>query len=311
VPRHTPSRHATLAAICYATCALIWGTTWFVIRESIAHDGRPGFPPYLASALRFTAASVLLAGLVAAGLGRPLPSSSRQFIWLIAAGVVNGIGYALVYTAEQTIPGGLMAVLFGTIPLMTAVASTVLRIEQVTRRQVLGALIAVAGIAVISSDGLRAGTAQPSALGAALAAVLSATVYSVLVRYGMRDVHPLSGTAVFLWATTIVAWIPALPEVGQLPWPLPARATVATLYLAVLGSVVAFACYAWLVKHVSLMTANSLVLVQPIIALLLDLALERHARMAPLTWIGVVITLSAVFMGALAGRPAASRVART
>lgn len=293
-----------MVVIAYLTCALVWGTTWFVIRESIAHDGLPGYPPYLASALRFTVASVVLGAIVAAVRPRPMPRTLRQFQWLAAAGSVNGVSYALVYTAEQTLPGGLMAVLFGTIPLLTAAAAVTLGFERVTRAQVWSALVALGGVVVISWQGLQSGPSQLTALSAALAAVIATTIYSVLVRYGARDVHPLSATAVFLTATMVVAWIIALPEAGQMPWPPPPGPTIATLYLAIFGSVVAFVGYVYLVGRVSLVTANSLVLVQPVVALLLDLGLERHARLAPLTWLGVAIVLSAVVVNLLA-RPAA------
>lgn len=289
-----------MVVLCYLTCALVWGTTWFVIRVSIAHDGDAGFPPYLASALRFTVASAILAVIVASGAARPLPRTRRQLAWLIAAGIANGVGYTLVYTAERTLPGGVMAVLFGTIPLVTAAASTALGIERVSRGQVWSACIALAGIGVISSDSLNAGATHAAAFAAALTAVLASTLFSVLLKYGMRGVHPLSGTAVFVAATTVVTWVVAIPEIDGMPWPLPVKATIATLYLAVCGSVVAFACYAFLITRVSLMTANSLVLVQPVIALLLDAALERHARLAPLTWLGVVITLGGVVVNVLA-----------
>ena len=94
-----------------------------------------------------------------------------------------------------------------------------------------------------------------------------------------------------------------------MPWPPPLRPSVATLYLALFGSVAAFACYFYLVKHVSLMTANSLVLVQPVIALLLDAALEREARLAPLAWVGAAIVLCGVAVNVLWRAPA-SRGAR-
>jgi drug/metabolite transporter (DMT)-like permease len=288
-----------VVVICYLTCALVWGTTWFVIRVSIAHDGDAGFPPYLAAALRFTVASAILGLIVAIGAARPLPRTRRQLTWLTAAGIANGVGYTLVYTAERTLSGGVMAVLFGTIPLVTAAASTALGIERVRRGQVWSACIGLAGIGVISSDSLLGGGAHATAFAAALTAVLASTLFSVVLKYGMRGVHPLSGTAVFVAATTVVTWIAAVPELGAMPWPLPGKATLATLYLAVFGSVVAFACYALLIKRVSLMTANSLVLVQPVIALLLDAALEHHARLAPLTWLGVVITLGGVVVNVL------------
>jgi drug/metabolite transporter (DMT)-like permease len=280
--------------LCYVVCALVWGTTWFVIRESIA-----GFPVFLAAALRFTVASIILWAMLAAGIGRPLPRGRRLLTLLVAAGLLNGIGYLLVYAAEQRLPGGLMAVLFGTIPLVTAVFATVLKIEAVSRAQVVSALVALIGIAVISYDRMSVGVGEALSVAAALAAVIASVGYSVLVKRASAGVSPLAMTAIFLTVTTLVSWAAALPEVDRMPWPLPLQPTLATLYLAVLGSVVAFGCYFYLLKHVSLMVANSLVLVQPIIALLVDAAFESRATLSAGTWLGIAITLAAVAVNLL------------
>ncbi|HUS64275.1 MAG TPA: EamA family transporter, partial [Kofleriaceae bacterium] len=66
------------------------------------------------------------------------------------------------------------------------------------------------------------------------------------------------------------------------------------LYLAVLGSVVTFVCYFYLLQRVTLMTASTLVLIQPVIALLVDAAWERDIRLAARSYIGVAVTLAGV-----------------
>src|SRR5262245_55862050 len=126
---------APLAIVCYCACALIWGTTYFAIRVSIAPGG---YPTYLAAALRFGIAALVLGGIVAAGLARPKPRGRRQFAALALAGVLNCTSYALIYTAEERIPGGLAAVIFGTLPLVTAAALAITRIEPPTAPAVAG-----------------------------------------------------------------------------------------------------------------------------------------------------------------------------
>ena len=188
-----------------------------------------------------------------------------------------------------------MAVLFGTIPLVTALVATALRIERVGAGQVIGAVVSLAGIAVIAvstSDG--GGSTGAWALAAALMAVLASVNYSVLVREGAGGAHPLAVAAVFLTVTTLVVWVLAWREGGSLPWPLPLRPTLATIYLAVFGSVVAFTCYFYLLERVPLMVANSLVLVQPLIALGVDAAFEHKATLGRATWLGVGLTLVGV-----------------
>jgi drug/metabolite transporter (DMT)-like permease len=279
-----------VVALAYGVCALIWGTTWFAIRASIA-----GFPPFVAVALRFTIAAFILWMLIASGRGRPLPRGGRAIALLVVAGLLNGFGYLLVYTAERRLPGGLMAVLFGTIPLVTALAATAMRIERVSRAQLLSALIGLAGVAVIALDRGSVDTHEFLAVLAALGAVVCSVGYSILVQQASDGVHPFATTAVFLTMTTVVSWVAAIPSIGDLPaWPFPLGPTLATLYLAVLGSVVAFVSYFYLLQRVSLMVGASLVLVQPIIALLVDAAFEHRAEVGSATWLGMAITLSGV-----------------
>src|SRR5262249_15527850 len=51
----------------YLLCALVWGTTWFAIRVSIAPGG---YPTYEAAALRFSVAVAVIAPFVLSGLAR-------------------------------------------------------------------------------------------------------------------------------------------------------------------------------------------------------------------------------------------------
>ncbi|HEU0033994.1 MAG TPA: EamA family transporter [Kofleriaceae bacterium] len=277
-------------ALCYAACALIWGTTWFVIRESIA-----GFPPHLALAMRFTIAAVIL--WFAASLRRQTWPGKRQIRLLVLAGVCNGLNYLAIYGAEEQLPGGLMAVLYGTTPLCTGLAAHALGMERIARGDVVAAVVALAGVAVISWDQLAIDRDHWVHVAMAAAAVVASVAYLILVKRSTRDVHPIRSTMIFLGITAIASWVPALPEVSDATWPPPVQPTLATLYLAVFGSVIAFLCYFYLLKRVSLILANSLVLVQPLIALAIDAAFEHRAELSVRSYVGAVITLLGIAGG--------------
>src|SRR5690606_26298037 len=179
-------------------------------------------------------------------------------------------------------------------PLVTACVVTVLGLERVTRGELVSAVIAFVGIVVIATSRGSVEVGEALALALALGAVLCSVVHSVLLKRSTSSTHPLSATAVFLAVTTLVAWVPALAELDELPWPPPLGPTIATVYLAIFGSVVAFVSYVYLLRRVSLMVASSLVLVIPILALLVDAAFERRATIESGTWLGVAITLGAL-----------------
>ncbi len=297
-----------VAVLAYIVCALVWSTTWYAIRESIAPGG---YPTLAAAALRFSVASAVLVPLVVAGWGRPGPRGRRQLLGLAVAGVLNTAGYSLVYAAEETLPGGLVAVLFGTMPFVTGALAALTRTERLTRATVVGALVGLAGVAVISWDRLEVSADQAKGVALVLGAVAAASAYTVLLKRTAGDAHPLATAAVFLPTTAVCLWLlAAAVERRPLPWPPPLRPTAFTVYLAIVGSIVAFASYFYLVRRVRLTTLTTLVFVEPVLALVIDAYLEKRVRLVPRTYLGALLTLSGVVVTAFAGRRGSGRPAR-
>lgn len=281
-----------MTTIAYLVCALVWGTTWFAIRVNIAPGG---YPPLLGAALRFTIAGAVLLAVLAIGWARPVPRGRRALAWLVLAGLGNAASYALIYTAETRIPGGLTAVLFGTSPLVMAVLATITRSERVSPASLGGAILALLGIAVVFWDRLAVSPAQAAAVAMVLGGVFLSASYTILLKRQAAGQHPLATTAVFLAVTSLPLWTLAMTlERRPAPWPPPFAPTAALLYLALIGSVLAFACYFYLVRRVRLMTVTTLVFVQPVIALAVDAVWEHGVALVPRTYAGAAITMVGV-----------------
>ncbi|HSD87450.1 MAG TPA: EamA family transporter [Kofleriaceae bacterium] len=272
--------------VAYLACALIWGTTWFAIRVCIGPDG---FPTLTALALRFVLAAVLLVPL--AIRAKPWPRGST-WLWLVAAGVLDAVGYLLVYLGEERIPGGLAAVVYGTQPLILAIMMTVLRIEGITRRHIVGAVISIAGVGVLYLDRLHVSGAQALGIVLVLGSVVVATAYSVIMKRHGGAVNGLVATTVFLVVTAIVLGIIAIVAHERAPWPPPGKPSLALAYLAVMGTVVAFLVYFWLLGKTSLLVTSTLVFVFPVVALLTDALFERAIPLGPWSYLGAAITLA-------------------
>jgi drug/metabolite transporter (DMT)-like permease len=278
--------------VCYVVCAAVWSTTWFAIRVCIGEGGYPTLP---AAALRFTIAALVLGALVWVGLGRPRPRGRRQIAWLAVAGGFNGLAYAMVYRAEDTLPGGVVAVVFGTYSLFTAIGASLTSTERVRVIDVAAATLSLVGMAVIFWDRLSVSPEQAVGVLFGLASVFASVVYNIIFKREANDVNPVSSTALLLAVSSLALWAASLARGPvELPWPPPAAPTVALLYLAILGSVVTFACYFYMLKRVSLMTASTLVLIQPVLALLVDAVWEEEVRLVPRSYVGVAITTGGV-----------------
>jgi drug/metabolite transporter (DMT)-like permease len=267
----------------YAACALIWGTTWYAIRACLV-----GYPTLTALALRFVIAAVVLLPL-AARVG-PWPRG-RAWLVLVAAGVLDAGAYLLVYLGEERVPGGVAAVVYGTQPLILAVLLAAWRIERLTRRHLVGALVSLAGVAVLALDRFEVSPQQAVGVALVVGSVVIATVYSMVMKQRGAGVHGLVATTIFLTVTAAVLGIVALIAHQGVPWPPPIEPTIALLYLALVGSVVAFLVYFWLLDTTTLVLTSTLVFVYPLVALAIDAGFERAIPLGPRAYVGAAITL--------------------
>jgi drug/metabolite transporter (DMT)-like permease len=270
-------------AIAYLACATIWGTTWYAIRACLA-----GYPTFDAAALRFAIAATLTVPL--AICVRPWPTRA-QWGYLVLAGALDAVAYALVYLGEERVPGGVAAVVYGTQPLILALILTVVRIERITRRHMVGAAISLVGVGVLFLDRLDVSPRQAIGVVMVLGSVVVATSYSIVMKRHAGSVHGIVSTMVFLAVTAIVLGGIAIAAGEPIPWPPDPPATLALVYLAAIGSVVAFLCYFWLLRQASLLVASTLVFVFPLVALVTDRLFERVIPLGARAYLGAAITL--------------------
>ena len=110
----------------YAGCVLVWSSTWVVIAV-----GLDGVAPFLGAGIRFALAGL---GVLTAArlLGRPLKTDFR--LAALVAALPFATSYGLIYWAEQYVPSGLTAVLFGVLPLYMALLAAVTLPEEPLRR---------------------------------------------------------------------------------------------------------------------------------------------------------------------------------
>ncbi|MBI4704318.1 MAG: EamA family transporter [Deltaproteobacteria bacterium] len=287
--------------LAYCACALVWGTTWLAIRACIAPGG---YPSVGAAALRFSLAGAVLLALWVSGMVRPGPRTRRELGWTCLAGALDAGGYGLVYCAVERISGGLAAVLFGSAPLMMAAVAWLTRTERASPRAVVGAALAVAGISLIFADRLEVSASQALGVGLALGSVVLSCLGSIVVKRRCGGQHPLALAAVFLTASSAVLWtLSAAVDTRPLPWPPPPGPTAALVYLALVGSVLVFGCYFFLLARVRLMTISTLALVQPLIALALDAVWEVQIRLSARSYVGAALVLGGLGLALFARAP--------
>lgn len=272
-----------------------------------------GYPPLVGAALRFLLATVLLAGIYSVGRsgwfrragaagqgGEPLVSR-RQHLALAAAGVFNGLGYACVYLAEQTLSGGTTAILCATSPLFTLLLARLVGLEPLLWYRLLGMLLGLLGVTLLFVEGLQVSRDHFQAmLLAGCAAAFLWPLYGALLKRYAQDLPPLLSTSYFLFYTGLtLSALSALrgeplPSLSTTPW----SAHFGLLYLTIVGSVVAWSVYLWLLQRLELSVLSSLGLVQPVLAIGIDLVLHE-AQLRPRGYIGTALVLAGMALSTL------------
>jgi drug/metabolite transporter (DMT)-like permease len=290
----------SLAVAAWLVLCLIWGSTWLFIKLGLAD-----LPPVSFAGIRFVVASAVLWGIVAVRR-TPLPRGGRAWGYLALTGFLAfSVNYGLLFWGEERTSSGLAAVLQATIPAFGLVMSHVLLpSDRMTLRKVIGVVLGIAGVAVVFSD--RTTLAGPEALrggaaivGGAFAVALSNVL--VKARGGSFDPVVLSAAQMTFGLVPLVAAGRAL-EGSPFDFHWTRRAVLSLLYLALVGSVVAFLLFYWLLQRMDVTKVLLIALVTPVLALALGAATlgERFGGRAVL---GTAMILGGVFLGVR--RPAA------
>jgi drug/metabolite transporter (DMT)-like permease len=245
----------------YAMLVLIWSSTWVGIKF-----GLEDCPALLGAGVRFALAGAVLLAL-AAVQRRPL-----QTDWLLAALLAAApfaFAYGLVYWGEQYVPSGLAAVLFGVLPLYTAlIAAIVLPDEPLTVWLLVGVLIGIAGLALAFLESVELG-ADKAALGAAALALspLGAAVGSIAQkrRAGELDAVVLNGWAMLAGGLLLLVVSAPTEDWGEFAATPESLGSIA--YLALFGSAVAFVTLTVLLRHITALAVSFLAMLLPFGAL--------------------------------------------
>jgi drug/metabolite transporter (DMT)-like permease len=286
------AREATHVSVpmAYIGVILIWSTTPLAIQWSGEGVG------YL---FGITSRMILgmMAGLMIAGLfSIPLPWHAGARRTYLAAGL--GIFFAMssVYWSSQYIPSGWISVLFGLAPIVTGLLATFLLAERaLDAARLAGMALGLAGLGILLLGSQRLG---PHAVWGIAGMVFSVTAYSASAVAVKRI-----GAKVPALATTIGGLMVAVPLLvlvylftGEpLPAVMPARAMLSIVYLGLVGSVLGFALYYYVLRHVEATRVALITLVTPVLALMLGHLLNGE-RLQPETMLGTAAILSGLLL---------------
>ena len=269
----------------YLGVILIWATTPLAIQWS-AQGTDFSFAVAARMAIGLAVAALVL---VAWRIGLPLHRRARASYAAAGLGMFGAM--TLTYWGAQYIHSGLISVLFGLTPLVTGLLALLwLKDESLTRAKLAGMALGLAGLVVIFGDSHEMGGAH--ALAGVLALLAAVVLYSgslVWIKRIGDDSPPLATTvgalAVALPLFALVWWWNAD---AQLPATVPPRAGAAIVYLGIFGSVVGFALYYYVIKHMETGKVALITLVTPVLALLLG-SVANGEQVGGRVWAGTLL----------------------
>ncbi|HEX2426902.1 MAG TPA: EamA family transporter [Gaiellaceae bacterium] len=293
-----PVKHVWIALV---VVYLVWGSTYFGIK--IAVDT---MPPLLAAGSRFLTAALLLAAILA-WRGTSLRVSRRELgASAIAGGFLLALGVGLVHVAETRIDSSVAAMIAGTVPLQI-IGFRLLAGENPARATRLSTLGGLVGLVLVVAPGLGAGS---TALGLAvmISASFSWTTGSFLSKRIPLPRNPFVATAweMALGGAFLLVGALAFGEYGQLGSDTFALDSIlAWAYLVVMGSLVGFSAYAWLLRVAPISLVVTHQYVNPLVAIALGMAFLGE-RPSPWTLAGAALVIAAVYVAIRAEFPRAS-----
>jgi drug/metabolite transporter (DMT)-like permease len=247
----------------------IWGSTWLFIKL-----GLKDLPPLTFAGIRFVIGCAILFAIIRIR-GIQLPRARADWGLLAVTGILSfGLNYGLVFWGEQHITSGLAALLQATLPAFGLVfAHFHLPGERLSWTKIGGVVLGVCGVAVVFSNQLAIAGRQ--ALAGCIALILSAAfaAYSnVLVKAYGKKLNPAIMAAGQMFFGLLLLLAVGLPLEGnpfRFHWT--PMAVIALLYLAVVGSVIAFMLYYWLVLNMDVTKSMLIALVTPVVAVILGM----------------------------------------
>jgi len=258
------SRLGVVAA--YAGMCAIWGTTWLVIKINLHY-----LTPFTGVGLRFVLAGLCLYGVAAMrGELRPLRALPWKLVLVLTA-FMFGLNYILTYTAEVRLDSGLVAVLFGTLPFFVFAFGHFLADERTTLRIWLGASIAFGGVVVVSLGSQVQGS--PWYALAAIGAAASSAFANVYAKRHSHHPPLVTLPPSMLIAGIVVGTIGLFTERTDWSHALMLPAIASLLYLALLGSSLAFLLNLWVLQRIDVWIVGLSSLIIPVLAVAVGILL--------------------------------------
>ncbi len=289
---------------------IVWGSTYLGI--AVAVDT---ISPFFMAATRFLIAGLVLLGWSVARQGRSFSPPTRRE-WrdsAIVGALLLGGGMGMVAFGEQTVPSGITALLIGMMPVWVAILGRVFLGERLPRLAVVGIVVGFAGVAILVGPSAFGGSGALEPLGLAAIIVSPIAWASGSLFASHRATLPTlplvsTGTQMVCGGLVLVGMSVLSGELGGFRIDaISTESLVALLYLTVIGSLLAFTAYGWLLRVAPLPLIATYAYVNPVVAVILGAVVLSEPIDLRTLAAGAVIIVAVALIVTARGRMRAPR----
>lgn len=283
-----------LIGLAFAALYLIWGSTYLAIKIAIET-----MPPFLMATGRFTLAGVILYGLARVnGVGRPSAKEWRHSV--VVGGFLIAGGNGVVSYAELHIDSSMAALIIASNPLFMTLfgwwGGVQAKPSLMAWFSIGGGL---AGVAVLigSSSGIELGNSLFGYV-LVLGCVVLWTVGSIFSKRNPLSINPWLQSGMQMMCGGLICLL-AGAGLGEFDGfdiaAVSSRSWLAFSYLLLVGSLVGFTSYVYLLRHCVPSLVSSHAYVNPVVAVILGwLILGETLNFGG--WLGSSMILLSVFV---------------
>jgi drug/metabolite transporter (DMT)-like permease len=285
------------------TVYIVWGSTYLALRVLVET-----IPPLISTGGRFLLAGSLMLGVLAL-LRRAVRVTRAEAASCLLVGSLMAGAVATVATAEQDVPSNLAALLVACVPLWVLLLRR-FGGEHIAPRLVLAVIIGFAGVGLLLQPGGQTGGAPLASL---LLVVCSTPAWATGSYLSRRVALPPDPLVSVGWQMLLGGSVVALAGVvaGE-PWRVDVsgfstESVLAWLYLALIGSALAFTAYTWLLRNAPLSRVATYAYVNPVVAIALGwLILDETVTGITIAGAAVVVLAVAIVVQGEARPPKAT-----
>jgi drug/metabolite transporter (DMT)-like permease len=266
------------------TIYIVWGSTFIAVAIAVRD-----LPPFVAMGIRHvTAGALLLAWALPRGDSGDRIGWTQLRAGIIAGGALFLVGHGGLAWAQQTVPAGVAALLAGSIPLWMALLDRVFFGKRLHASANVGLVIGFVGLALLIDPFGKGSVDRVGAMVAVLSAVgwAAGSLYS---RGASLPQRPLvsAGLAALCGGVLLFVTAAMTGELGDIHPTADALGAVA--YLVVVGTLVGFTAYVWLLRNAPTSLVSTYAYVNPVVAVALGAVLLDEEITARMLLAGAII----------------------